>query len=224
MLRPLALRDDGEASELASDALSFDDVLRSRLIEQPRDGVVRARPQLQALVGRAGEFERVDELLELVIDREAEADRAVGQLGSIHGFFVLLRGPRRRWLHDSMRVLARINTCVRFYTYTRDRGRGPVTDVDQLGLDEAAAIHDALGHPIRIAIQRALREQKRMSMPELRKAVSEAYIPIDTRNLQFHLFKMQVAGVVRVTKVAGRDTVVLVRDVKTRLGKGSEPA
>lgn len=94
-----------------------------------------------------------------------------------------------------------------------------MSDVDELGLDEAAAIHDALGHPIRIAIQRALREKKRMTMPELRKAVSEAYIPIDTRNLQFHLFKMQVAGVVRVTKVEGRDTALLIRDVKARLGK-----
>jgi DNA-binding transcriptional ArsR family regulator len=92
-------------------------------------------------------------------------------------------------------------------------------NVDELSLDDAAAVHDALGHPIRVAIQRALRGKNEMTMPELRRAVSEAYIPLDTRNLQFHLFKMQVSGIVIVTKKAGRDVATLQQDVVTRFKK-----
>lgn len=84
-------------------------------------------------------------------------------------------------------------------------------------IDALAAIHDGLGHPIRVCILLTLRKEKRLMATELRRRVSEMYLPIDARNLQFHLFKMQVGGIVSVRKEANRDFVELARDVVVRL-------
>lgn len=83
-------------------------------------------------------------------------------------------------------------------------------------IDALAALHDGLGHPIRVCILLTLRKEKRMLGTKLRKRVSEMYIPIDARNLQFHLFKMQVSGIVSVKKEANRDVIELVQDVVIR--------
>ena len=83
-------------------------------------------------------------------------------------------------------------------------------------VDALAALHDGLAHPLRVCILHVLRKEKRMLGTELRKRVSEMYVPIDARNLQFHLFKMQTAGLVSVRKEANRDMVELVRDVVLR--------
>ena len=54
---------------------------------------------------------------------------------------------------------------------------------------------------------------------ELRKEISDMYIPVDARNLQFHLYKMQSAGLVRVSKEGRNDVVELENDVTLKVKK-----
>ncbi|MFA5861308.1 MAG: hypothetical protein WDA16_06390 [Candidatus Thermoplasmatota archaeon] len=84
-------------------------------------------------------------------------------------------------------------------------------------IDELAQIHEGLGHPMRVAALLALRKEKRMLAVDLRRAVAALYTELDSKNLQFHLFKMQMAGIVSVKKEGGKDVVELVRDVQLRL-------
>lgn len=79
-----------------------------------------------------------------------------------------------------------------------------------------AALHDGLAHPVRVAALAALRKKKALSAAELKHAVSESYTPIDSRRMQFHLYKMHAAGLVEVRKEGGKDIVVLMRDVVLR--------
>lgn len=83
--------------------------------------------------------------------------------------------------------------------------------------DAIATLADAIAHPIRVAILNVLRKEKRISLADLRRAASAAYVEFDTRNAQFHLYKMQAAGVVKVEREGGRDFVHLVRDVTLRV-------
>lgn len=97
------------------------------------------------------------------------------------------------------------------------------SDDQDMDLDEAAAIYDALGHPIRLAILRALQKEKSLPLAELRKHVSKLYIEVDTRNVQFHLYKLQVARIVESTRVEGRENVRLMRDVGLRMRSMTAP-
>jgi len=83
-------------------------------------------------------------------------------------------------------------------------------------LEATAGLHEGLAHPFRMAIYHVLRSEGPMVLAELRKAVGDLYTPLDARNLQFHLFKMQVAGIVVVQKEAGRDTARLMKEIVTR--------
>lgn len=84
-----------------------------------------------------------------------------------------------------------------------------------LAVDDWARVYEALAHAFRITILEILREEKRMSMADLRRAVAARYMDIETRNLQFHAFKMHMGGVVRIDREGGRDYVTLLRDVTT---------
>ncbi|MFA5862538.1 MAG: hypothetical protein WDA16_12670 [Candidatus Thermoplasmatota archaeon] len=84
---------------------------------------------------------------------------------------------------------------------------------DEGDADALANLHDGLAHPFRVMILRVLRKQKRMTLADLRRAVGEAYIPIEAKNLQFHLVKMQMGGIVRMAREEGRDVAYLVSDV-----------
>lgn len=79
--------------------------------------------------------------------------------------------------------------------------------------DEEAPLFEAMAHPFRVAIRNELRKQNGLQVAELRRRVSASYEEIDTRNIQFHLFRMQTAGVVRVEKVEGKDVATLVKDI-----------
>jgi DNA-binding transcriptional ArsR family regulator len=83
-----------------------------------------------------------------------------------------------------------------------------------LSAEEAAAFHDGLAHPARVAAMRALREQPVMPMAELRRRVAEAAGDLDTRSMQFHAAKMERAGLVDVRRDG---TVALLRDVSLKL-------
>lgn len=90
-------------------------------------------------------------------------------------------------------------------------------EMEPKDIDELAAIADGIGHPMRVAALLALRKQNKMLAVDLRRAVAALYTELDAKNLQFHLFKMQMAGIVSVKKEGGKDVVELVRDVQLRL-------
>lgn len=83
-------------------------------------------------------------------------------------------------------------------------------------LEATAGLHEGLSHPFRMAIYEVLRKEGPMLLADLRRAVGELYTPLDARNLQFHLFKMQVAGIVSVEKEGGRDVARLLKEIVTR--------
>lgn len=87
---------------------------------------------------------------------------------------------------------------------------------EQKEFEALAALHDGLAHPVRVAALLALRKKKTLSAAELRRAVSESYTPIDSRRMQFHLYKMHTAGLVEIRRDGGRDVVALLRDVAMR--------
>ena len=79
--------------------------------------------------------------------------------------------------------------------------------------DEEAPLFEAMAHPFRVAIRNELRKENGLTIAELRRRVSAGYEEIDTRNIQFHLFRMQTTGVVRVEKSEKKDVVTLVKDL-----------
>ena len=83
--------------------------------------------------------------------------------------------------------------------------------------DEEAPLFEAMAHPFRVAIRNELRKENGLQVAELRRRVSASYEEIDTRNIQFHLFRMQTVGVVRVEKVEGKDVATLVKDVSAEV-------
>lgn len=89
-------------------------------------------------------------------------------------------------------------------------------DVD-LSADDAAAMHAALGHPVRVVVLRLLRAAPSTPMADLRRAVADLQGPIDTRTLLHHLDRMHKAGIVDVERFGGRYRVHLVRDVQMRI-------
>lgn len=87
----------------------------------------------------------------------------------------------------------------------------------ELTVDELARAIEGVAHPFRVTILEILREKKRVPMGELRRLVEERYLPIETRNLQFHVFKMQMCGLVLMEREGNRDHVTLLRDVTFRV-------
>lgn len=84
-------------------------------------------------------------------------------------------------------------------------------------VEELARAAEGVSHPFRWTILEVLREKKRLPMGELRRLVEERYLPIETRNLQFHVMKMQLCGLVKMEREGTRDHVELVRDVVLRV-------
>lgn len=87
----------------------------------------------------------------------------------------------------------------------------------ELDVDELARAIDGVAHPFRVTILTILREKQRLPMGELRRLVAARYMPIETRNLQFHVYKMQMCGLVRMEREGNRDHVTLLRDVTVRV-------
>lgn len=63
---------------------------------------------------------------------------------------------------------------------------------------------------------RYISQSRRLPLADLRREVSKKWIEIDTRNLQFHLYKMQV-GIVRVEREAGREVASLAKEVVVKV-------
>lgn len=82
--------------------------------------------------------------------------------------------------------------------------------------DELAALYAALAHPTRVEILRVLRATPAMTLRELRKALAERKVGVDTTTLLHHLQKMHVPTVIDLTHDQGALTVRLVRDLALR--------
>lgn len=83
--------------------------------------------------------------------------------------------------------------------------------------EDAAALHAGLAHPVRVAAMRVLRAKKRLPIAELRRDVAALAKELDARSMQHHVYKMQLAGLVDVSLVEGREVVALVMDVSLRV-------
>ena len=83
--------------------------------------------------------------------------------------------------------------------------------------DEEAPLFEAMAHPFRVAIRNELRKENGLTIAELRRRVSAAYEEIDTRNIQFHLFRLQMMGVVATRKEGKKERVDLVLDLSLSL-------
>lgn len=93
------------------------------------------------------------------------------------------------------------------------------TAKEQQEIEVLAAIHDGLGHPVRMAILMALRKEPELTSAALGHAVSASYTPVDARRLQFHVHKMQSAGIVESRKAGRGDVIRLIMDVTLRSKK-----
>ena len=87
----------------------------------------------------------------------------------------------------------------------------------KMDVDELGRMVEGIAHPFRLVILDILRKKKRLPMAELRRLVEDVYMPIETRNLQFHVFKMQMSGLVRMEREGNRDHVELLRDVLVKV-------
>lgn len=83
--------------------------------------------------------------------------------------------------------------------------------------DELAALIEGVSHPFRVAILNELRAEHKLSFGELRRRVAASYENLDFRALQFHLFKMQMAGIVEIRREEREGMVTLLRDVRVAI-------
>jgi DNA-binding transcriptional ArsR family regulator len=84
--------------------------------------------------------------------------------------------------------------------------------------ERAAALHDGLAHPARVVILRLLRARRSLPLSELRREVAASLgRELDTRTLQHHVWKMQVAGLVDVERRGAADVASLLVDVALRV-------
>lgn len=81
---------------------------------------------------------------------------------------------------------------------------------------DLAAIHDALGHRLRVRILWTLRRNPRMRVSELRRSLRTGGDAPDTRTLMYHLQKMHIATLIDIIQEDGHPVVRLVRDVSVR--------
>lgn len=89
---------------------------------------------------------------------------------------------------------------------------------EEMPPEEVAALHEGLAHPVRVAAYRVVRERREVALAELRRAVAEAGFEVDARSLQFHVGRLERAGLVDVrVDGEGKRRAALLRDVSLRL-------
>ena len=86
---------------------------------------------------------------------------------------------------------------------------------------EVEDLADAISHHIRYMILIILRKQKEMSIGDLIRELERRFkIKITHGNIRVHLMKMALLGIVEMTKIGGKDAVVLKKDIKIFLKEG----
>lgn len=217
-------------SEAAHERLleAQEQVARLGLVEEPLDGLALGDSAHAPVLGELVELERLHERRELLVRAVADpeglvrrprrrlgGEREGGHCQHQHGQHGGARGRRGA---RALLGATRGRRCA--YTYCTCIQSVPSTQVfkmarrDKDDPDELAPLFEAFAHPFRVAILNELRAEPKMSVMELRKRVAANYEAIDTRNIQFHLFRMQIAGVVRVAREEGRDVVTLLKNVE----------
>ena len=79
---------------------------------------------------------------------------------------------------------------------------------------ETEVIADGLSHFIRVAIVQALRKNKIMRIPELLKILKDQGLPVERNSIRPHLYKLMYSGIVEISRIEGKDYVILKKDVK----------
>ena len=80
---------------------------------------------------------------------------------------------------------------------------------------EVENLADAISHHIRYMVMIILREHKAMTIGDLMRELERKFgVKMTHGNIRAHLMKMVVYDIVEITKIDGKDAVVLKKDVK----------
>ena len=76
-------------------------------------------------------------------------------------------------------------------------------------------VADAISHHIRAMILEILRKRKSITIGDLIRELQKKYdVQMTHGNIRVHLMKMAVKGIVELTKIDGKDGVILKKDIK----------
>ena len=73
---------------------------------------------------------------------------------------------------------------------------------------------DGLSHYIRAAVLQALKKKQKMRIPELLKVLKDQDLPVERNSIRPHLYKLMYSGIIEITRIEGKDYVILKKDVK----------
>ena len=80
---------------------------------------------------------------------------------------------------------------------------------------EVEKLADAVSHHIRYMVMIILRKHKVMTIGDLMRELERKFgVKMTHGNIRAHLMKMVVYDIVEITKIEGKDAVVLKKDVK----------
>ncbi len=76
-------------------------------------------------------------------------------------------------------------------------------------------VADAISNHIRVMILEVLRKHKAITIGDLIRELEKRYsVKMTHGNIRVHLMKMALKGIVEMTKIDGKDAVVLKKDVR----------
>lgn len=75
-------------------------------------------------------------------------------------------------------------------------------------------IADGLSHYIRVAIMNVLRDNPKLRIPELLKILKDQGLPVERNSIRPHLYKLMYSGLIEISRIEGKDYVILKKDVK----------
>ena len=73
---------------------------------------------------------------------------------------------------------------------------------------------DALSNAIRVEILSVLREHKKLTIGDLLRELEKRGLKMSHAGIRMHIPKLVFSGIVEVTKIDGKDGVVLKKDVR----------
>jgi DNA-binding transcriptional ArsR family regulator len=79
---------------------------------------------------------------------------------------------------------------------------------------EIEVIADGISHFIRVAILQALRKNPKMRVPDLLKNLKAQGLAVERNSIRPHLYKLMYSGIIEISRIEGKDYVILKKDVK----------
>lgn len=80
---------------------------------------------------------------------------------------------------------------------------------------EVENLADAISHHIRYMVMVILRKHKAMTIGDLMRELEKKFgVRMTHGNIRAHLMKMVIPGIIEITKMDGKDAVILKKDIK----------